>query len=129
MLKWRTVAGYLRIVWLAQAGLLLLASPLAAQVKLGEVSSSLSGSVALGYSADFGNMTSSDHNWTLGGAANYTGFYHSPNFLSLNAAFFLNQSRANSDYQSISDSSGFGGSANIFSGSRFPGSVSYSKVY
>jgi hypothetical protein len=129
MLKWRTVAGYLRIVWLAQAGLLLLASPLAAQVKLGEVSSSLSGTIAPGYTADFGNMTSSNHTWTLGGAANYTGFYHSPNFLSLNAAFFLNQSRANSDYQSISDSSGFGGSANIFSGSRFPGSVSYSKVY
>jgi hypothetical protein len=129
MLKWRTVVGYLQIVWLVQAGLLLLASPLAAQVKLGELTSSLNGTISPGYTADYGNMTSSDHSWALGGLANYNGSFYNPNFLSFDASVYLNQSRANSNYQSISDASGVDATGNIFSGSRFPGSVSYSKAY
>jgi hypothetical protein len=42
---------------------------------------------------------------------------------------YLNQSRANSDFQSISDASGINASSNIFGGSHFPGSISYSKAY
>jgi hypothetical protein len=112
-----------------QAGLLLLGWPVAAQERIGELSSSLSGTISPGYTADFGNMTGSDHNWTLGGIANYTGSFHSPNFLSVNASLYLNQSRANSNFQSISNASGVNASANIFGGSRFPGSVSYTKAY
>lgn len=74
-------------------------------------------------------MTTSDHNWTIGGIANYTGSFYSPNFLSFNASLYLNQSRANSNFQSISNASGVNASANIFGGSRFPGSVSYTKAY
>jgi len=118
----------LRVAWLAQTGLMLLAWPVAAQVKVGEVTSSLNGTIAPGYTADFGNMTGSDHSWALGGTANYAGSFYSPNFLSFNASVFVNQSRANSDYQSISDASGVDASANIFGGSRFPGSISYSKT-
>ena len=44
-------------------------------------------------------------------------------------ALYLNQSRANSNYQSISDASGVNVSTNIFGGSHFPGSISYSKAY
>jgi hypothetical protein len=112
-----------------QAGLLLLARPVAAQERVGDLSSSLSGTISTGYSADYGNMTSSDHNWVLGGVANYTGSFHSPSFLSFNASLYLNQSRANSDFQSISNASGVIATANIFGGSRFPGSISYSKAY
>jgi hypothetical protein len=112
-----------------QAGLMLMAWPAAAQVRFGEVSSNLSGMIAPGYTADYGNLTGSDHTWTLGGVANYTGSFYNPNFLSFNASVYLNQSRANSDFQSISDASGVNVSSTIFGGSRFPGSVGYSKAY
>jgi hypothetical protein len=108
---------------------MLLAWPVAAQIKTGEVSSRLSGTISTGYDADYGNMESSDHAWTVGGEADYAGFFYSPNFLSFNASLYLNQSRANSDFQSISDASGVNATANIFAGSRFPGSVSYIKAY
>jgi len=112
-----------------QAGLLLLTMPLAAQVKVGELSSNLSGTIAPGYSADYGNMTGSDHSWAVGGTANYSGSFYSPGFLSFNAGLYLNQSRANSSFQSISNASGVNASCNIFGGSRFPGSINYSKAY
>ena len=95
----------------------------------GEVSSNVDGTVSSGYSADYGNMTGSDHGWAVGGDLNYPGSFYNPNFLSFNATLYLNQSRANSDSQSISNASGVDASANIFGGSHFPGSVSYSKAY
>ena len=129
MHSWPTVARSLRIAWYLQAGLLLLVRPVSAQIRLGELSTNLSGNIAPGYTADFGNMTASDHSWALGGAANLSGSYYNPNFLSFNAAVYLNQSRANSNFQSISDASGINFSSTIFGGSHFPGSISYSKAY
>jgi len=123
------VRGSLRVAWFLQAGFLLLAWPAGAQLKIGELSSSLSGTIAPGYSADYGNMTGSEHSWAIGGDAAYSGYFYNPGFLSFNATVFLNQSRANSDYQSISSASGVNLSSNIFGGSRFPGSVTYSKAY
>lgn len=119
----------LRFAWFVQAAILLLPWPAAAQVKLGELSTNLSGTIAPGYTATYGNMTSSTHSWALGGAANLSGSYYSPNFLSFNASFYLNQSRANSNFQSISDASGINLSSTIFGGSHFPGSISYTKAY
>jgi len=118
-----------RVALLVQAGLLLLAVPAGAQVKYGLFSSNLTGMVSSGYTADFGNQTSSDHNWSVGGTANLSGNYYKPTFLSYAGSFFLNQSRANSDFQSISNASGLSVSTNIFGGSHFPGSVSFSKGY
>jgi hypothetical protein len=114
---------------LLQAGALLLALPLAAQVKLGETTNSANGTISTGYSATSGNMTESTHGWTVGGTATLAGSYYSPNFLSYNISPYLNQSRANSNFQSISDASGVNASTNIFAGSRFPGSVNYSYAY
>ncbi len=74
-------------------------------------------------------MTGSSHNWTLGGAATLSGSFYSPNFLSFNASIFVNQSRANSDFQSISNASGVNASSTLFGGSRFPGTFTYSKAY
>jgi len=65
----------------------------------------------------------------VGGAANLSGSYHSPSFLSYDASLYLNQSRANSNFQSISNASGIDVSTNLFSGTHFPGSVSYSLGY
>ncbi|MGA2848229.1 MAG: hypothetical protein ABSE46_04470 [Terracidiphilus sp.] len=115
--------------WLVPAGFLLLALPVAAQLKIGETSSRLSGIISPGYTADFSNVAGSDHTWTIGGTANYSGSFYNPNFLSFDANVFVNQSRANSDYQSISNASGVTAGATIFGGSHFPGSISYSKAY
>ena len=101
-----------------------------AQVTLGDnLSMNLNGTASFGYTADYGSLTASDHGITAGGNADLTGSYYSPNFLQFHIQPFYNQSRVNSDYQSISDSSGVTASAGIFSGSHFPGSVSYSKTY
>jgi hypothetical protein len=118
-----------RVAWWAQAGLLLLPRPVAAQARLGDLSTSLSGTVSAGYTADYGNMTSSSHGFTLGGEASLNGSYHDPNFLSFNLNAYLNQSRANSSFQSVSDASGFDLSTNIFAGSHYPGSMNYSYSY
>lgn len=118
-----------RVSWLVKILPLVVALPLGAQVHLGDTSMSVNGIVSSGYSADFGNQTSSDHNWNVGGTANFSGAYHNPNFLSYNGSVYLNQSRANSDYQSISKTSGITLSTNIFNGSQFPGAISYSKSF
>jgi hypothetical protein len=109
--------------------LLLLALPVAAQVRYGDFTSNFSGTIASGYTADYGNLTGSTHNWTVGGSATAAGSFYTPNFLSYNASFYLNQSQANSNFQSISDASGVNVTTNIFGGSHFPGSISYSKGY
>lgn len=123
--------GSSRVAWLVQVWLLLLALPLSlrAQIHLGDTSTTFNGLISTGYSADFGNKTSSDHNWLIGGTGNFSGSYHNPNFLSYNGSVFLNQSRANSNYQSISNTSGFVIGTNIFNGSHFPGAISYSKSF
>jgi hypothetical protein len=114
---------------LVAAGCALLAYPAAAQIKFGEVSTNASGTISSGYTANYGNLTGSTHSWTAGGAASFSGSFHSPNFLSFNVSPYLNQSRANSNFQSISNASGVNATATIFGGSHFPGSVSYSKAY
>src|SRR5262249_30997639 len=111
------------------AGMLLSALPVVAQMKLGETTNSANGTISTGYSATYGNMTDSTHGWTIGGVANLSGSYYSPNFLSYNISPYLNQSRANSNFQSISNASGVNATANIFAGSHFPGSVNYSDAY
>src|SRR3954454_20224144 len=88
---------------LLPAGVLFPALPMAAQIKLGETSNSANGTISTGYTASFGNMTESTHGWTLGGEATLTGSYYNPNFLTYNISPYLNQSRANSNFQSISD--------------------------
>lgn len=123
------MAGSLRVAWFVLVALLVSALPVAAQLRFGETSSTANGTVSTGYTADYGNLSSSTHSWTIGGTGTLSGSYYSPNFLSYNASFYLNQSRANSDFQSISDASGFNLSTNIFAGSKFPGSVSYSGAY
>jgi hypothetical protein len=107
---------------------LLLGLPLRAQVKFAGFSTDLNGIISTGYNADFGNQTGSDHNWTVGGSGNFSGSFYSPNFFSFNAAVFLNQSRANSDFQSISEASGVDFTSNIFGGSHFPGTMSFTKT-
>ena len=123
------MVGIPRVAWFLLAGFLIVESPLSAQVKFGDFSTNLSGNVSTGYTADFGNQTSSDHGWEVGGTASFSGSYYSPNFLNFNADLYLNQSRANSNFQSISNSSGYDFSAGIFSGSNYPGRISFNQSF
>jgi len=119
----------IRFTAVVVAGLLWHSVTLSAQLKLGETSSRANGSISSGYSATYGNSIQSSHGWSVGGAGTLSGSYHSPNFLSYNFSPYLNQSRSNSNFQSISNASGVNLSTNIFGGSKFPGSISYSKAY
>ena len=116
---------------LAVIGCLLLWASLAlAQVTVGENTKlNLSGNVSFGYNGGFSNTSISNHGITIGGNGTLTGSYYNPNFLSFRVQPFYNRSQSNSSYQSISDSSGVTGTVNIFGGSHFPGSISYSKMF
>jgi hypothetical protein len=101
-----------------------------AQVKVGdELSLSANGTVTGGYAGSYGTDAQSTHGFNFGGSSNIAGDYFSPNFLSFNINPYYNQSRNNSTSQSITSASGVSLSTNIFAGSHFPGSISYSDRY
>lgn len=107
--------------------LLLLALPAAGQVQLGAFNLTGNGTLSAGYTGDYGNQVASDHGVTFGGTGNLSGSFYNPNFLSFSVQPFLNQSRENSDFQSLTNASGVNASTSIFGGSNFPGTVSFSK--
>jgi len=109
--------------------MLALAARLLAQVKSGEASMNLSGTVSVGYTDDYSNVGGSDHSVIGAGTGDLSGSYYNPNFLSFDVQPFYNQSRLNSTYQSMIASSGVSASAKIFSGSDFPGSISYASAF
>jgi hypothetical protein len=94
-----------------------------------ETQVSLDGSISAGYTGTTTNEGPNSNGLGYGGAGDFNGSFHSPQFLSFDVAPFFNQSRANSNYQSITDASGVTASANIFSGSQFPGYVNFSKIF
>lgn len=120
-----------RLQWAscALAGVLLLALPAAGQLEVGDLGMNLNGTVGLGYSADYANLFSSSHSLSGSGSGTLSGSYYNPNFLSFNVSPYYGQSRANSNYQSVFDSSGVNASTSLFGGSHFPGSISYAKSY
>ncbi len=100
-----------------------------AQVTAGDLNMNLSGSVSGGYSGSYANISPSTHGAGFGGTGDLSGFYYNPQFLSFSVAPFYNQSRNNSTYQSITDSTGLAASTTIFGGSKYPGTLNYSNVY
>jgi hypothetical protein len=88
------------------------------------VSFAMDGDLSFGYNDSFGNQAPSTGNLNFGGTANVKGYYYDPKFLSFNASPYYNQSRLNSNYNSVFDSSGITASAQFFSGSHTPGSIS-----
>ncbi len=114
------------------AGLLALgfSATLLAQVQIGDKTQiSGGGTVSVGYSGDYGNVTQSNHGLTFGFGGGFDGYYYNPNFINFNITPYYNQSKADSDYQSLTNASGVAASANFFTGSHFPGSVSYHYDY
>src|SRR5664279_4546192 len=103
-----------------------LAGTLLGQVQVGDnLKLNLNGSVSVGYNDTYGNSVNSSHGVGFGGVAGLSGSYYNPNFLSFNVTPYFNQSRANSDFASVTDASGVNLSSAIFSGSKFPGTVNY----
>jgi hypothetical protein len=97
-----------------------------AQVQVGDnLSLNLSGLLTAGYVGNYGDQIPSNHNLELGGSAVLDGSYYNPNFINFSVDPYYNQSRANSSFQSLTDSSGVAANVNFFSGSRFPGYASY----
>ncbi|MBZ5723012.1 MAG: hypothetical protein LAO03_21950 [Acidobacteriia bacterium] len=100
-----------------------------AQVAVGDnLNMTLNGDVAIGYSGDFGN-NGSGHGLYGAGTGQLSGYFYQPNFLSFNIRPFYNRNQDNSSYTSVLRDTGVDASANIFGGSHFPGSVSYSKSF
>jgi hypothetical protein len=87
------------------------------------------GTISTGYNGSYGNQVQSSHGLNFGGTATVNGFFYNPKFLSFSVNPYYNQSRANSTFQSISDSTGVAVSSNIFAGSHFPGSVFFNDSY
>jgi hypothetical protein len=122
-MQWRTVL--LTVTFLTA-----LVLPSVAQVQVGDnLSMHLLGTLSTGYNADYSNLSSSDHSVGVGGNAELNGYYYNPNFLSFGIDPFYSQSRANSNYQSVTNASGVTSSVALFGGSPFPGSIAYSKTF
>jgi hypothetical protein len=101
-----------------------------AQVTIGEnVNLQMTGSLGYGYSGAFGNSGLSTNSSGLTGNADLTGSYFHPNFLSFSFRPFLNRNKSNTDSQTVTLGRGYGGSVGIFSGSRFPGSISFGQGF
>ena len=97
-----------------------------AQLQLGDdVRMNLTGTLTGGYTGSYGDQVQSNHSLNYGGDATLSGSYYNPNFLSFTVNPYYNQSKADSNFQSLTDASGVIASANFFTGSRFPGYASY----
>ncbi len=105
---------------------LMMAQCASAQLKIGENTQlSAGGLFTFGYAGDYGNDIPSNHGLDFGLDGKLSGSYYSPNFISFSATPYINQSRNDSSYQSLTGASGIDGTANFFTGSNFPGTVSY----
>lgn len=111
-------------------GLLLLALPASAQIKVGDdVSLGMNGDIGFGYSADYGNTLPSDHGLGANGDANINGYFYNPNFLNFYVRTVYDRSQENSGNQSLTEATSVVAGAGIFSGSHFPGTVSFDKNF
>jgi hypothetical protein len=101
-----------------------------AQVQIGENTKINAGGLfTVGYAGDYGNQIQSSHGLQFGASGNLSGYYYNPNFVNFNVTPYYNQSKADSDYQSLTNASGVAATANFFTGSKFPGSVTYRYDY
>jgi len=103
--------------------------PLLGQLEIGESSTNMNGTLSVGYDGSYGDSGISSHGLGVGGDLYLNGSYYDPKFLSYNVHPYFNRSQNNSDFQSITDSSGVNATANLFSGSHFPGFFSYNRSY
>jgi hypothetical protein len=115
--------------WLLALGVML-ATQAWAQIEIKDNTSlSLSGDLGYGYNASYGNQVGSAHGTSLSGDAVLQGYYYNPKFLSFFVDPIYNRSQANSGEGSITDASSVNAGVNLFSGSHFPGTVSFTQAF
>src|SRR5208282_2008064 len=121
-----------RIIGLAVLVLLLMMAQLAAAqsqqpLSIGENTKlDSSATTSFGYGGSYGDETPSTHGLSFGFDGTASGYYYDPNFIRFTVNPYYDQSRADSQSQSITGASGINGSANFFTGSHYPGAVTYS---
>ncbi|MFB3920963.1 MAG: hypothetical protein ACE145_04535 [Terriglobia bacterium] len=124
MFRWLQTGGWILAV------LVIAQPPAAAQVSVGQnVELSSGGDLSFGYSGFNGNRDVSSHSLDLGGHGWLRGFYYKPQFLSFDFQPYYRRSQNTSIFQTITNGSGITANTSIFSGSRFPGTVSFGKTY
>jgi len=119
-----------RIIRYSACLLLLLLGPLGhaarAQVQVGdELRMNMNGLLTAGYQENYGTDAPVSHSLNYSGQGTLTGSYYNDNFLNFTVTPYYNQSKADSDFQSLTDASGVTANANFFTGTRFPGNVSF----
>lgn len=107
-----------------------LASCAHAQMGVGDdVKMTLNGFLGMGYSGNFGDTGTAGHGMFGSGTGQLAGYYYNPNFLSFDVHPFYNRNQDNASFGSVLNETGIDGAVNLFGGSPFPGSVSYSKSF
>ena len=109
--------------------LLFWALPAVAQVEYDGFTVGMGGTIGAGYNGDLAGQAGSDHGLSLNGTGSLEGSFYNPNFISFSAQPYYNRSQANSGSGSIFDSSGYTGNINIFTGSHFPGNISFGQAF
>ena len=119
---WGTILGCLVIIAMAHIA--------QAQVTIGDNTKMNAGGLfSFGYAGDYGNQIQSSHGLQFGASGDLSGYYYSPSFLNFTVNPYYNQSKADSSFESLTNASGVAANANFFTGSHFPGSVSYRYDY
>lgn len=112
--------------YIVAAGVLLSVLPCVAQLEVGDTSMSLNGDIGFNYNGNL-NQGLSDHTFGFTGDANLNGSFYNPNFLNFNVQPYYDRVQNNSAFGTLTNASGVNASANLFSGSHFPGAINYSK--
>jgi hypothetical protein len=101
-----------------------------AQMEVGDnVNMTLNGNIGVGYSGNFNDGGASGHGLFGSGAAQLSGSYYNPNFISFDVRPFYNRNQDNTSYTSVLSETGVDATVRIFGGTHFPGAVSYSQLF
>ncbi len=124
---WAHSRSIRRTGWVA-AALWLLALPAVAQLQVGEfLKMNLSGNIGATYSASNDQGTSS-HGMGFSGNGILSGNYYNPNFLNFNVSPTYNRNQDNNLFGTVTNTRGVTSGVNLFTGSHFPGSFTYSRM-
>ena len=119
----------IRRLYAKLAMLLLFALPAAAQLQIGDYTHlNMNGNLGFTYAGGI-NQGSSDHSMGFSGNTFLNGYYYSPNFLNFNVTPFYNREQTNNIFGNLTNTAGVSSNLSLFSGSHFPGSVSYNRSY
>src|SRR5689334_12149155 len=102
-----------------------------AQLEFGQYwNMTMNGTLGYGFNGGFGNADmQSTHGQGFNGSADLQGYYFHPNFLSFQLRPYFDRTQGNAESQTITRSTGVGAGLNLFGGSRFPGSITFSKDF